>query len=273
MGDQPPSARPRTLAQVRDAGQNDRHLLADPTYARVIVRRISPYVTFLITRFTPLPADTVTGLSIAAGVAGGLLIVPAAGAAYLLAVVLLQLAYLLDVVDGEVARVRRTSGLRGRYLDLAGHFIQNRALYGAAGYALMVEAHFAAWATALAMLGVAFASPFGDQARLNVTGERPAAADVSHGRIAASPFPSGASPLAILYWLYRRVAFVWNYPASMNLFCLALLADAARMTFGAAARPLVLPIFAGAFAGTLAAKQLANAVRILRSGSWTTAGR
>lgn len=269
MADHP--TRPRTLAQVRDAGQNDRHLLADPTYARIAVRRISPYLTFLIARFTPLPADAVTGLSIAAGIAGGLAIVPATASAYLLAVVLLQLAYLLDVVDGEVARVRGTSSPRGTYLDLAGHFLQNRALYGAAGYALMVEARFAPWATVLALLGVAFASPFGEQARLNVTGRRPAAADVSHGRIESSPFPSGASPLGTLYWLYRRVAFVWNYPASMNLFCLALLADAGRMSLAGAERPLVLPIFAGAFAATLAAKQLANAVRILRSGSWTPA--
>jgi phosphatidylglycerophosphate synthase len=270
MADQPP-ARPKTLAQVRNAGQNDRHLLADPTYARVAVRRISPYVTFLITRFTPLPADAVTGLSIAAGVAGGMAIVPATVSAYLLAVVLLQLAYLLDVVDGEVARVRGTSSLRGTYLDLAGHFIQNRALYGAAGYALMVETHFAPWAIALALLGVAFASPFGEQARLNVTGRRPAAADISHGRIESSPVPSGASPLAVLYWLYRRVAFLWNYPASMNLFCLALLADAGRLTLGGAERPLVLPVFAGLFAATLAGKQLVNAVRILGSDSWTPA--
>jgi phosphatidylserine synthase len=271
MTDQTRPARPRTLAQVRDAGQNDRHLLADPTYARLAIRRISPYVTFAITRFTALPADAVTALSITAGVAGGLAIVPASATAYLVAVLLLQLAYLLDVVDGEVARVRGTSGLRGTYLDLAGHFIQNRALYGAAGYALMVESDFAPWAAALALLGVAFASPFGDQARLNVTGRRPAAADLSHGRIDASPLPAGASPMTILYWLYRRVAFLWNYPASMNLFCLALLADGGRMALGGAARPLVLPVLAGVFAGTLAAKQLANAVRILHSDSWTTA--
>jgi hypothetical protein len=264
-----PRSRPRTLAQVRDAGQGDRHLLADPTYARILVRRLSPYVTLLITRFTPLPADAITALSITAGIAGGLAILPASAASYALAIVLLQLAYLLDVVDGEVARVRGSAGLRGTYLDLAGHFVQNRALYGAAGYALMVETRFAGWATLLALLGVAFASPFGDQARLHVTGQRPAAAEVAHGRAEATPFPSGGSPLAALYWLYRRVAFVWNYPASMNLFCLALLADAARISLAGAHRPLVLPTFAALFAGTLTVKQLANAARILRSPAWT----
>lgn len=268
MADQPAPPKPLSLAQVREGGQHHPHLLADPTYARVLMRRISPYVTFAITRYTSLSADAVTALSIASGIAGGAVIVVPSAVTYLLAVVLLQLAYLLDVVDGEVARVRGRASLRGTYLDLVGHFIQNRALYGAAGYVLMVETGFAPWAVLLAMLGVAFASPFGDQARLQVLGTRPSAAELTHGRIESSPLGPGASPLATLYWLYRRVAFLWNYPASMNIFCVALLVDAARIGSGDAVRPLVLPVLAAIFAGTLALKQLANAIRILRADSW-----
>lgn len=268
MADQPAPPRPLSLAQVREGGQHHRHLLADPTYARVLMRRISPYVTFLIARYTSISADAVTASSIASGIAGGVAIVVPSAATYLLAVVLLQVAYLLDVVDGEVARVRGTASLRGTYLDLVGHFIQNRALYGAAGYVLMVETGFAPWAALLALLGVAFASPFGEQARLQVLGTRPSAAELTHGRIESPPLGAGASPPALLHWLYRRVAFLWNYPASMNIYCLALLVDAARLGFGDSVRPLALPALAGIFAGTLAIKQLANVVRILRADSW-----
>jgi phosphatidylglycerophosphate synthase len=268
MADQPAPGKPISLAEVREGGQHHRHLLTDPTYARVLMRRISPYVTYFITRYTSLSADAVTALSIASGIAGGVAIAVPSAATYALAVFLLQLAYLLDVVDGEVARVRGTAGLRGTYLDLVGHFIQNRALYGAAGYVLMVETRFAPWAVLLALLGVAFASPLGEQARLHVLGTRPSAAELTHGRIESPPLGPRASLPAMLYWLYRRVAFLWNYPASMNLFSLALLVDAARLGSGDSVRPLALPALAGVFAGTLALKQLANAVRILRADSW-----
>jgi len=82
-----------------------------------------------------------------------------------------------------------------------------------------------------------------------------------------SPLPPGASAMARAYWMYRRIAFLWNYPASMNLFCLALLADGVRLLSGAP-EPLALPILAAGFAVTLAAKQLANAARIFRTEKW-----
>jgi phosphatidylglycerophosphate synthase len=259
-----------TLAEVRDRGQGDRHLLADPTYARVVMRRLSPYVTLLITRWTGLSADAVTSLSIMAGVGGALAVAVPSAAAYVLAVVLLQIAYLLDVVDGEVARVRGSAGVRGTYLDLIGHFLQNQALYAASGLALIQATNFALWAIGLALAGVAFSAPFGVQARLHVLGTRPSAAEMTHGRLATTTLAPGASPASFLYWLYRRIAFLWNYPASMNLFCVALLADVARMAADGAARPLVLPGFAAVFLGTLAVKQVANALRILTAESWNS---
>ena len=263
------SAFPRlTLAEVRERGQGDRHLLADPTYARVVMRRLSPYVTLLITRWSGLSADAVTSLSILAGVGGALAVAVPSAATYLLAIVLLQFAYLLDVVDGEVARVRGSAGVRGTYLDLVGHVLQNQALYAASGFALIQATNAAPWAIGLALVGVAFSAPFGIQARLLVLGTRPSAAETTHGRVTTAPLAPGASLASRIYWLYRWIAFLWNYPASMNLFCVALLVDLVRMGADDAARPLILPAFAALFVGTLAVKQVANALRILRSESW-----
>ncbi len=256
-----------TLAEARRLGQDHPHLAADPTYSRLVMRRLSPWLTWAIVRGTSLSADAVTLLAIGSGVAAaGLVLVPSPWT-YVAATLLLQLAYLFDTSDGEVARVRGTSGKRGTYLDLIGHFLQNRALYGTSGYVLMVGTGFAPWAVLLAMLGVAFASPFGEQSRMHVLGVRPSVAEATHGRIAVAALRPGASVAARLYWRYRRIAFLWNYPASMNLFCLALLADAALMTSGAA-DPLVLPAIAGLFAGTLAIKQMSNAVRLLGAQDW-----
>lgn len=229
------------------------------------MRKLSPYLTYAIVRATPLSADAVTALAIACGVAGGILTAFPSALALWSAVLLLQLAYLFDVVDGEVARVRGTSSRRGTYLDLIGHFVQNRALYAGSTFSLILLADHAWWAIAIALLGVGFASAFGEQSRIQVAG---GTASSPHGARAA---PIGSMPTSLggrVHWLYRQVAFVWNYPASMNLFCIAILVDAVRMTVQPSAEPLVLPVFAGLFAVTLAAKQMMNAVRLLGRSHW-----
>jgi phosphatidylglycerophosphate synthase len=255
-----------TVAQARQRGQGSAHLEADPTYARTVMRRISPYVTFTIVRFTPLSADAVTALSIISGIAGGILTAIPSLAGVLAALALLQLAYLLDVVDGEVARVRGTSGKRGTYLDLIGHFVQNRALYGGSAFALIILANYAPWAIVIALLGVAFATAFGEQSRMQVLGH--GAVSSPHGSRVTGADPMPRSLPARLHWFYRQVAFLWNYPASMNLFCIALSIDAVRMLVNAADPPVALPVFAGGFVLTLALKQLLNALRLLGRSPW-----
>lgn len=255
-----------TVDRVRQLGQGDAHLDADPTYARLVMRRISPAITYLVVRYTGLSADAVTALAIICGVAGGLLTAAGTLVTNLAAVALLQFAYLLDVADGEVARVRGTAGKRGTYLDLIGHVVQNRALYGGATFSLILVSGYAWWAIVIAMLGVAFASAFGEQARAQVLGG--GATSSPHGARSgtADPMPSGLA--ARSYWLYRQARFAWNYPASMNLFCIALLIDAVRFAVDSSATALVLPAFGGAFAVTLAAKQMVNALRLLRRELW-----
>ena len=266
MGDSTPPARSRIpLRDVRDRGQRHAHLANDPAYARLIVRHASPLVTYLVVNFTRLGADAITALSILSGVVGGLLTAIPSPGTNVASVLLLQLAYLLDVADGEVARVRGTAGLRGTYLDLVGHVVQNRALYAGSAMVLVGLTSASWWSIAIALIGVAFASPFGELARMQVTGAR-AQGDHAAGRGSANGSTAGG-----LYAAYRRAAFVWNYPASMNLFCIALLADAARSAVDGSAGPLVLPVFASVFIVTLAIKQFGNAARLLGRGPWSTA--
>ena len=126
-----------TLADVRRR-QKDPHLAADPTYSTLVMRRISPFLTWFVVRFTPLSADMVTLAAIASGVLAAALLFEPHPAAYFVAVVLLQFSYLCDTSDGEVARIRGTAGKRGSYLDLLGHHIQDRCLWLAASCQLVL---------------------------------------------------------------------------------------------------------------------------------------
>ena len=260
-----------SLAEARALGQGSAHLDADPTYARVLVRKISPYVSWLIATRTPLSADAVTGASIVSGAVGGLLCAVGTPATALIAVALLQLAYLLDVADGEVARIRRTAGLRGTYLDLIGHFIQNRALYLGTGWTLLTVSGYAAWAIVAVALVMGYSVPFGYYARLQVTqgsaGPQQHPEHAARSRMASRP---ALTDPALLKWLYARIAFIWNYPASMNLFCAALLVDALRGALGLPA-PLAVPVVIAVFGATLALKQVVHAIRLLRREAWAPA--
>ncbi|MCI0343878.1 MAG: CDP-alcohol phosphatidyltransferase family protein [Chloroflexi bacterium] len=264
------STRPLSLAEARRLGQGSAHLDADPTYARFVMRRVSPGVSWLICRFTSLSADAVTFLSIVSGIAGGLLVAPGSLATNMLALILLQLAYLLDVVDGEVARIRGTASPRGTYLDLIGHFLQNRALYAGAGLSLIWLTGGAWWALTAAFLALGFTVPFGHYALIQTRGpSADATANPDHGPRVAVARPSGSDPIGLLAWLYRRLSFLWAYPASMNVFCLALVVDLVRAAAGDSA-PLAVPGLLAIFGPTLAVKQIGNALRILQRGSWTS---
>ena len=93
-------------------------------YAEYVIRPISIYFTWLIVR-TPISANTVTVFQILVGVLGALLLaVPNIdGYAPIYGVILLQFSYVLDCVDGEVARWKKIESIRGVYLDIICHII------------------------------------------------------------------------------------------------------------------------------------------------------
>jgi len=261
----PQKARP-SLAYVKGR-QMDAHLAADPTYATLVMRRISPYLTWLIVRFTPISADMITWGSIVSAVAAAALLLYPSAPSFLAAVVLLQLSYLFDVSDGEVARIRGTAGKRGAYLDLVGHHIQDHCLWLAAGYQLASLSAMNPYVIAVVLLSIAFADPFGIQARSCVLGTVDLE-DPVHGIHRTVTLPERMSLTSLAYYSYRRGAFLWNYPAAMNLFCVAILADAGRLAVMPGVQPLLLPLLYLVFGPTRAAKQLANAFRLLRRVHW-----
>ena len=113
-----------SIAELRAETQPD-WLLARPNAehwaGRLYMRRVSPYVTRIVLA-TPIPANAVTAAMIPAGLLAALCItIPGVWAA-VLGVLFIQLQLLLDCVDGEVARWRKTFSPLGIYLDQLGHY-------------------------------------------------------------------------------------------------------------------------------------------------------
>ncbi len=88
-------------------------------YARWVGRPISIYFTWFFVR-TPISANQVTILQGIFGLIGCLLF---GCGRFILGSLFLQIGYILDCSDGEVARWENQQSASGEYLDLIGHII------------------------------------------------------------------------------------------------------------------------------------------------------
>lgn len=124
-----------SIAELRAETQPD-WLLARPNAehwaGRLYMRRLSPYVTRLVLA-TPIPANAVTAAMIPTGLLASLCLTFSGIWGPILTVLLCQLQLLLDCVDGEVARWRKTFSPLGVYLDQLGHYCTEAALPAALG--------------------------------------------------------------------------------------------------------------------------------------------
>lgn len=87
-----------------------------------VARRLSIYLTLLFSR-TPITPNQVTVVGIGSGVIGGILWGVGTHESFMVGSVCLQMMYLLDCVDGELARIKNLQSPKGAYLDLLGHYL------------------------------------------------------------------------------------------------------------------------------------------------------
>ncbi len=138
-----------TLAELRAVAQPESTMSrrnAEHWLARLLLRKISLRITRVLIR-TPVSANQLTSLMIVVG----LLAAVAAGlsglATAVLAFVGVQVYFMLDLCDGEVARWRDTKSVTGVYLDRVGHYFVEAALLCAYGFRAGGQ-HLGGWSTA-----------------------------------------------------------------------------------------------------------------------------
>lgn len=93
-------------------------------YCRYFVRHFSIYFSYFLARWG-VPANAITCAMFAVGLGGSVCMVPRHLAWNIAGALLWQLEYILDCVDGEVARLHGTHSKLGKYLDYATHVFVN----------------------------------------------------------------------------------------------------------------------------------------------------
>jgi phosphatidylglycerophosphate synthase len=91
-------------------------------YGRFFVWKISAPITYLLVR-TPISANQITVIQEIIGTIGAIMLAVPSIKIMLLGIFLIQFGFILDCVDGEVARYKGQSSVRGVFLDLIGHQI------------------------------------------------------------------------------------------------------------------------------------------------------
>ena len=191
-----------TLSNIKKIGRKD---VETEPYAKYIIRPISVYFTWLFVR-TPLTANNITFLQIIIGCIGSIaLAIPDLfWCAPVYGVLLIQSSYILDCVDGEVARWKKIESKRGVFLDIVCHSIVISLYMFCFGYGLWTSGFSYA---ILLGAGASFCSfKIDEYAYIKVS-------NIDHGT--GSIYKSGIIKLLAFY----------RFPASMNYLTLAVLFD------------------------------------------------
>jgi phosphatidylglycerophosphate synthase len=197
-------------------------------YGYYLIRPLSLYLTYLALCLG-LSANQVTVLQTIAGLAGAFcLAVPSTGMG-LAGLALLQFGFLLDNVDGEVARFRRQVSLTGKFLDSIGHQFVVPAMYFALGVSTYFRTgHFESvvfgFLAGLASLRLDIATLYQEAAQFIET-RHDQTYDyyapfklTSRESLKLSRRKNEDSPIRLVYALFA-------YPATMNIITVLWLAD------------------------------------------------
>ncbi len=133
-----------SLIELERLCQKPRHRQVGSWLARRVARPLALVVTWVITPW-PVSAHAVTVVALAVGVAAAILFAVGTPAAWLAGSGLLWAWYLLDHVDGQVARLRKTSSLDGVQFDYLMHHVINLVVPWGAGYGVARAAASDVW--------------------------------------------------------------------------------------------------------------------------------
>lgn len=151
--------KPVSLAELQrlartDADGGEKQVLS--LHDRLFARVLAPPLAWLALKLG-LSADAVTALSVIAGVAAAAALACPDVFAALIAAGLLQLSYLLDCADGDVARARGTSSVDGYLRDTLRHYLMNPLVFAGLTYACATR-HSEKFVLAIGLLAVFFST-------------------------------------------------------------------------------------------------------------------
>lgn len=126
-----------SIRQLREICQEPRRPF-DTWHGLHIARPISLYITIVFLKLG-LSANTATFLLLASGLLSALIFVLGSRVAFLLGAILLQLWYILDHVDGEIARYHKEVSLTGVYFDRISHYIVHPLIFCVLGIGLFLR--------------------------------------------------------------------------------------------------------------------------------------
>lgn len=121
-----------TLKELNGICQKEHYREVGNWMVRHIERPLALYVTWFLVK-TPVSANQVTLASIGVAFLGSLLFIPASPWSFLTGVIFFHIWYLLDHVDGQVARYRKSESLSGVYFDFLSHYLVNAFFFFALG--------------------------------------------------------------------------------------------------------------------------------------------
>jgi phosphatidylglycerophosphate synthase len=114
--------------ELRTICQTSESSLHDGIYAKLVARRISLYITNLLIK-TPITPNQITIFWCTLDILAGISFSFGVYKYFIIGTLLMQLAYILDGADGEVARYKNKASLKGEYLDRLCHDISYPALF------------------------------------------------------------------------------------------------------------------------------------------------
>lgn len=135
------------LKRLSQICQKPRYREVGNWMVRRFLRDAALPITWLLVH-TPVTANQVTTASLFLGLLGILFFAIPSKAFFLAGAVLLQIWYLLDHVDGQIARYRGTASLAGRFFDFLTHHIIHGTIFfslGLYGYSKTGALFFVIW--------------------------------------------------------------------------------------------------------------------------------
>lgn len=122
------------IKSLKEKCQSSRRT-CDTWHGRNIARKLSIYITLLFVKLK-IRAMTATTIFVLSGIAACLMFSMGTKTAFLAGALMLQVWYILDHVDGEVARYNEESSLTGVYYDELSHYLVHPLVFFSIGLGL-----------------------------------------------------------------------------------------------------------------------------------------